>query len=245
MNSFTYNGVNSLTLGLRIESKNVFSVPQYDIKFQAIPGRDGDLIQPNGRFPNAQVTYTVFLPAKSQAELAQKLTAVKSWLYTEPDRYHILTDTYDTVSYRKAVINTQLDIEDQLGKIGVFTISFSCLPYKFLLSGQQEISVSTTPYTLANPTAFASKPYIKVLGSGAGTLKISHGRSRDIPTWDFSDINGYVEIDSEEMNFYKGSVSCNEDVEGSGFPILRPGNNGISFTGSITGLLIIPRWVTL
>ena len=245
MNSFTYNGVNSLAMGLRIESKNVFSAPAYDTKFQAIPGRDGDLIRTNGRFPNAQVTYTVFLPAKSQAELAQKLTAVKSWLYTEPDRYHILTDTYDTATYRKAVINTQLDIEDQLGKIGVFTVSFSCLPFKFLLSGQQEISVSTAPYTLANPTAFASKPYIKVLGSGAGTLKISHGRGRDIPTWEFADINGYVEIDSEEMNFYKGSVSCNEAVEGDGFPILRSGNNGISFTGGITGLTILPRWVTL
>ena len=30
MNSFTYNGTNSLAMGLRIESKNVFSVPQYD-----------------------------------------------------------------------------------------------------------------------------------------------------------------------------------------------------------------------
>ena len=56
MNSFTYNGVNSLDMGLRIESKNVFSAPQYEKKFQPIPGRDGDLILPNGRAPNVQVT---------------------------------------------------------------------------------------------------------------------------------------------------------------------------------------------
>lgn len=243
MNSFTYNGVNSLAMGLRIESKNVFSAPAYDTKFQAIPGRDGDLIRTNGRFPNVQITYTVFLPARSQAELSEKLTAVKAWLYAEPDRYHQLTDTYDTLTFRRAVINTQLDVEDQLQKIGVFTVSFSCLPFKFLLSGQQEISVTASPYTLANPTVFAAKPYIKVLGSGAGTLRITG--SRYSAKWEFSDIDGYVEIDSEEMNFYKGSVSCNEDVEGDGFPVLRPGNNGISFTGGITGLLIIPRWVTL
>ena len=243
MNSFTYNGVNSLDMGLRIESKNVFSAPAYDTRFQAIPGRDGDLILPNGRFPNVQITYTVFLPTKSQSELSEKMTAVKAWLYTEPDRYHRLTDTYDTQTFRRAVINTQLDVEDQLRKIGVFTVSFSCLPFKFLFSGQQKVSVSASPYTLANPTVFAAKPFIKVLGSGAGTLRITSSRHND--KWEFAGIDGYVEIDSEEMNFYKGSVSCNEAVEGSGFPILRPGNNGISFTGGISGLTIVPRWVTL
>ncbi len=232
-------------MGLRIESKNVFSAPSYDTRFQSIPGRDGDLIQTNGRFPNLQVTYTVFLPARSQTELSEKMTAVKAWLYTEPDRYHELTDTYDTQTFRRAVLHTQLDVEDQLRKLGVFTVSFSCLPFKYLLSGQHEISVSHSSWSLVNPTAFASRPYIKVLGSGAGTLKFSNHTARDIPTWEFSNIDGYVEIDSEEMNFYKGSVSCNEEVEGSGFPILLPGNNGITFTGGISGLVIVPRWVTL
>ena len=112
MNAFTYNGTSSYSLGLRIESKNVFSTPQYDTTFQSIPGRDGDLIIPNGRFPNVQVTYSVFLPAKTQEELAQKLTAVKAWLFTEPDRYHRLSDTYETGCFRNAVINTNLNIED-------------------------------------------------------------------------------------------------------------------------------------
>ena len=63
MNYFVYNGVSSLDMGLRIESKNVFSAPEYDVTFQSIPGRNGDLILPNGRYPNVQVTYSVFLPA--------------------------------------------------------------------------------------------------------------------------------------------------------------------------------------
>lgn len=81
MNYFVYNGVSSLDMGLRIESKNVFSAPEYDVTFQSIPGRNGDLILPNGRYPNVQVTYSVFLPAKSIAELAEKITKVKAWLY--------------------------------------------------------------------------------------------------------------------------------------------------------------------
>ena len=50
MNHFVYNGVSSLDMGLRIESKNVFSAPEYDVTFQSIPGRNGDLILPNGRY---------------------------------------------------------------------------------------------------------------------------------------------------------------------------------------------------
>ena len=120
MNYFVYNGVSSLDMGLRIESKNVFSAPEYDVTFQSIPGRNGDLILPNGRYPNVQVTYSVFLPAKSIAELAEKITKVKAWLYGEQNAYHTLSDSYDTVYTRKAVYSGSLDIEDQLNRIGVF-----------------------------------------------------------------------------------------------------------------------------
>ena len=57
MNYFVYNGVSSLDMGLRIESKDVFSAPEYDVEFLSIPGRDGDLIAGSGRYPNVQITY--------------------------------------------------------------------------------------------------------------------------------------------------------------------------------------------
>ena len=47
------------------------------------------------------------------------------------------------------------------------------------------------------------------------------------------------------MNFYKGTKSKNDKVTGSGFPYLYPGKNTISYTGGVTKIEIIPRWVTL
>lgn len=243
MNSFTYNGVSSYNLGLRIESKNVFSAPAYDQKFQSIPGRDGDLILPNGRFPNVQVTYSVFLPAKTLAELQEKITAVKAWLYTEPDRYHELRDSYDSGTFRRAVINNALDIEDQLNKIGVFTVSFSCLPYKYLDSGQQTVTLTNSSTTITNPTAFASKPRIRINCDGDGRIAVSNSAGQR--HWDFTGISGYFEIDSEQMNIYKGVEPMNENVTGNGFPILKPGANRITFAGDVTAVTIEPRWVTL
>ena len=242
MNTFTYNGVSSYDLGLRIESKNVFSAPQYDVKFQSIPGRDGDLILPNGRYPNVQVTYSVFLPAKTLTELQEKITAVKAWLYTEPDRYHELRDSYDTGSFRRAVINTALDIEDQLNKIGVFTVSFSCLPFKYLDSGQTAVTVASGN-SLTNPTPFASKPLIRVNGSGDGVLQISN--SSGVLRLQMEGISSYLYIDSEQMNCYKGAASMNDAVTASGFPALTAGQNAFSFSGGITSIKVTPRWVTL
>ena len=88
MSYFTYNGRSSAEFGLHIEKKDVFSAPEYDAEFISIPGRSGDIINPNRRFSNIKVTYTVFLARKNTAALAFGLRDIKGWLYSEPDRYH-------------------------------------------------------------------------------------------------------------------------------------------------------------
>ena len=243
MNYFTYKGVRSCDMGLRIESKNVFSAPEYEVDFLTIPGRDGELIAGPGRYPNVQVTYSVFLPAKSTQELAEKIMAVKEWLYEEPDRYHELIDTYDTEFYRDAVYAGKLDIEDELNRIGVFTISFSCKPFRHSLSGVRFHSITTSGTVLTNPFITASKPYIKIYGSGEITLTIQSTSNNS--TWQFLDVDTYIEVDSDLMNFYRGTEPQNDMVVGDGFPKLYRGSNTISFTGDVSRIDIQPRWVTL
>ena len=243
MNFFIYNGISSKDMGVRISSKDVYSAPKYDLKFQSIPGRDGDLISPNGRFPNTTVSYTCFIPAKSIQELSDKVTAVKCWLYTEPDRYHTLSDSYDTSFFRKAVFNNKLDISDEVSKIGVFTVNFTCHPMRCSHTGQVKTTFTASPFTLTNPYPFAAKPYLKINGRGTGTLTIQSASSNKI--WEFSTLNGYTECDSELMNFYHDTEPKNDTVSGEGFPIFAPGINTIAFDGGITSIEVIPRWKSI
>lgn len=243
MNYFEYKGIRSSDMGLRIESKNVFSAPKYDVDFLEIPGRDGDLIAGNGRFPNVQVTYSVFLPAKTISELSRKITAVKAWLYSGLDSYHTLSDTYDTAFFRHAVYAGKLNIEDEMNRIGVFTISFSCKPFRYDEAGTVSTTLSASGETLLNPHPFISRPIIRIEGNGKGTLTIQSEGSN--ATWNFSTIDGYVEADSEQMNFYKDAESKNDTVSGNGFPLLYPGENVISYSGGITAVTVIPRWCCL
>ena len=241
MTSFTYNGKCSADFGLHIEKKDVFSAPEYDAEFISIPGRSGDIINPNRRFSNIKVTYTVFLARKNTAALASVLRDIKGWLYSEPDRYHELTDSYDAEYFRYGVISGSLDIEEQLNKIGCFTVTFNCKPFKYSFEGQQTIADGNPRLAVTNPTAFDSKPYIKIYGSGTMRLMIQP-EGQSTTTWMLSNVDEYIEIDSELMNCFKDTVLKNDTVTGEGFPVLKPGENSIACTGNVRRVEVIPRW---
>lgn len=243
MSYFTYNGRSSADFGLHIEKKDVFSAPSYDAEFISISGRSGDIINPNRRFSNIKVTYTVFLARKNTAALASVLRDIKGWLYSEPDRYHELSDSYDAEYFRYGVISGSLDIEEQLNKIGCFTVTFNCKPFKYSFAGQQTVAADASELTITNPTAFESRPYIKLYGSGAVTLNISTGTSTS--AWTISAIDEYIEIDSELMNCFKGTVLKNDAVKGAEFPVFKPDVCTINCTGDVTRIEVIPRWCCL
>lgn len=242
MNSFTYNGHSSEEFGLRIEKKDIFSAPEYDASFTSIPGRNGDLIVSNHRFANIQVTYTVFLARKNISALSDTLRNIKGWLYTEPDRYHEISDSYDTKYIRYGVISGSLDIEEQFNKLGSFTIAFNCKPFKYSKEGLKEITLENSGI-LDNREAFASKPIITLMGTGDFSLTLQNtGYNK---TWQFKGIKEGIVCDSEQMNFYYGTELLNGKVTGDGFPELPPGKTTLTVSGEVSEIKVIPRWCCL
>mgnify|MGYP000706802500 FL=1 len=240
MTYFTYNGRSSAEFGLHIEKKDVFSAPEYDAEFISIPGRNG----PNRRFANIKVSYTVFLARKNVAALASNLRDIKGWLYSEPDRYHELTDSYDAEYFRYGVISGNLDIEEQLNKIGCFTVTFNCKPFKYSFAGQQTVSADASELTITNPTAFESRPYMKIYGSGLIRLMVQpEGEGASL--WTISEVDECIEIDSELMNCFKDTTLKNDTVTGDGFPMLKPGTTTIACAGNVQRIEAIPRWCCL
>ena len=182
----------------------------------------------------------MFLARKNVAALAAVLRDIKGWLYSEPDRYHELTDSYDVKYFRYGVISGNLDIEEQLNKIGCFTVTFNCKPFKYSFAGQQTIAEGNPRLIVTNPTAFDSKPYIKIYGSGTVRLMIQpEGQGTTI--WVLSGVDEYIEIDSELMNCFKDTVLKNDTVTGEGFPVLKPGENTIACAGNVRRVEVVPR----
>lgn len=110
--------------------------------------------------------------------------------------------------------------------------------YKRALKGDETITI-TKAATITNPEGFTATPYMKIYGSGNVTLYINnraHG---------FKNIDGYIEVDSENMNAYKGDTLQNNKMLVGAFPKLAAGDNNISWAGNVTKIEIVPRWCKL
>ena len=112
---------------------------------------------------------------------------------------------------------------------------------KYGFAGQQTVAADSASLSITNPTAFDSRPNIKLYGSGAVVIMIQpQGRGMMI-----SNLDEYIEIDSELMNCFKDTILKNGTVKGAEFPTLKPGACTINCTGDVTRIEIIPRWSCL
>jgi predicted phage tail component-like protein len=231
MNYFEFNGVRSSDFGLIISGKDIYSAPAPDVSFVSVPGKNGDVLIDNARFNNVTVSYTVaFRNVKSRA------AAIKLWLCRVG--YYVLIDTYQPAYFRMASFSSNLKIDELIENVGQAQISFNCKPFMYSFAGQETITL-TEPWTVINPEAFLCLPYIKIIGSGDITLFIG------AHAYAIRSVESYIELDSELMAAYKGSVLCNEKINFTEFPVLSPGESNISWTGAVTQIEIVPRWRTV
>ena len=58
---------------------------------------------------------------------------------------------------------------------------------------------------------------------------------------ELEEISGSITLDSQLQEAYSEVTSLNGQISGD-FPILRPGNNAVSWSGSVTKVEINPNW---
>ncbi|MBR5113191.1 MAG: phage tail family protein, partial [Clostridia bacterium] len=230
METFTFDNTTSSAYGLIISEKNIYSAPARAMEFVSVPGRNGDVIIDQNRFENINVSYTV-----GCKDIKNKAKSIKTWLCKSG--YFRLTDSYQPLYFRMAAFASKLDISELINNVGQANLIFNCKPFMYSFAGQNKTTL-TSSGTITNPESYDSQPYIKITGSGSVTLTINS------KAYLINSISSYIELDSELMSAYKGSTLCNDKIGFTEFPILTPGSNSISWTGSVTKVEIIPRWRT-
>lgn len=226
----------SLEYGLLITEKGSYKGAQRDITYTSVPGRSGDLMTDNGRYKNVKIPYKLALLNTTAWDFSELARLIRGWLLAEQG-YFPLWDSYDGEYYRLASYTNEVDIEQELRSVGKLSLSFNCKPFKYSFEGQRTVEM-TEAGTLYNAEQYESKPYIKVVGSGTITLTVNNSSVT------LSSVDGYIELDSEMLNAYRGTAAANNQMSGD-FPVLAPGKNNISWTGNVTRLEIVPRWCCL
>jgi phage-related protein len=227
-----YNGESSADYDLLVGAQNTFNAPKRSVTKYTIPGRNGDLIKDNGCFENVSVAYTIVCKNRFES-LADSISA---WLKS-PTSYCRLEDSHHPEYYRMGLVTDAITYTTgTLNHSAKATITFDCKPQKWLVEGDQKQTFKSAS-TIYNPTKFASLPLVRVYGSGAGTVTIA-GHLITLKS-----INGYIDLDSELQDCYKGTANLNSQVVlATGFPKLQSGTNAITFTGGVTSVEIVGRW---
>ena len=233
---FIYKEHSSLEYGLYITEKGSYYGASRDVSFMSVPGRDGDLMTDNGHYNNIVIPYKTVLVNRDY-DFTELSRLIKGWLLAESG-YFKLWDTYDPLYFRYAAFTGEANLERDSRDTGSLSLSFTCKPYKYALRGQETVTL-TEPGSLYNAELFASKPYIKITGSGTVTLAVNAA------SFLITGIEDYIEIDSEIMNVYKGAAQKNSSMTGAAFPSFAPGDNVIGWTGNVSRVDIIPRWCSL
>ena len=202
-----------------------YEIPQANIDKIPIPGRDGFLTQDNGTYGE------VIKPCECSLDNGN-IDDISAWLNGSSN----ITFSNEPDKFYKATIINKIPFSKIIEIFHTFIIQFDCQPHKYMVDNSKVILTSAG--TIFNSGGAISKPIIKLYGTGAITLNIND----DII--DLTNVSEYIEINSDMQNAHKGTQPKNQYMKGY-FPLLIPGNNYISWTGTVAKLEITPNWRSL
>lgn len=240
MGVIAFNGVSSADVGIEVEKFPSYDIPEKEYDIIHVPGRNGDIVIDTGTYKNVSRIYEVSIATRDIA-FHRKMGRVAQWLYSASG-YARLEDSYEPDSYRLAIYNKKVSIENLFNEAGKAKLEFNCKPQRFLKSGDIP-SIITTSSIIYNDTPFDALPIINVVTDDtAGELTVG-----DVMLSIAANAGTNLTINSELQDVYSGTANKNSYVTlNSGiFPKLVPGNNAISFTGGIQSVTIYPKWWTI
>lgn len=241
MGIIMFNGVSSEDFGILVEHPPGYQTPERDYEVVHVPGRNGDVLFDSGSYANGERPYELAF-GNEHEDYYTMANRVSQWLH-EPSGYARLEDSYEPDVYRLGYFKDSIDFTNILAHAGRATAKFVVKPQRFLKIGEESTDISNG-LNLFNPTAYNSKPILKLIINKNFIIKINNKivlESKDIP-----DGEREITIDCELMNAVSNGESANKYLLlGHGFPELVPGDNVFDISEGITKMEVIPRWWTI
>lgn len=217
---FIWNDINSIDKNIIVNELPPITRASKRIEEQVIPGRNGKL------YIDDNVYDTFVYQIKCTLGPEANVREIASWLNGTGK----LIISLEEDKYYEGIIKNQIDFSKILHVFYEFPIEFELQPFAYSLKEIEHNFTTASKIYITQSTAEIC-PYFKIEGSGRVTLTINN-KSQII-----KNINGHIELDSKIEEAYKNTNSQNTNVIGD-FLKLQPGENNISWIGSITNLKI-------
>lgn len=227
---FTFGTFTSEMVGLRLKTLPDEVVPARKTSKLNILTRDGDLLRDYESYEPYTLTLDCYLVNDYTLDNIRNLKAMLSQVEGE------LIFDWNTDKVYQARMISQVNFKEIIDNTASVQIEFEIQPYASLKSGQKVVE-GAGKFTLINPTAYTSKPIIKVIPAS------------DLAKFYVNDeLVGFVNLGEEIILDSELEECYNEDGDNlnhyldinSDFPLLKPDIN--TFEAFDCELKIIPNW---
>lgn len=247
---FEWNGVKCTEYGMHVLSQPTMVTPNERAQMGSIPGRSGSITILEGDNVYDDISFSCICIidnpyAVVNGSNASRISTISEWLRGSGT----VKFANRQEGFFKARLANQLSFA-QIVKGNPhlsFSVQFACSPFMYLDGGQSEITITNTPYVLTNPGNVPSQPLMRITGTGEGTIMLG---SQTMFVNNFEGVS-YICMDSESKIAYKGSLSDPNDPfiplgtrVGGDWLTIPPGHSTMTFSGGISSVSLIPRWMT-
>lgn len=227
-----WKGTRSETIpGLLICELPPITKPKMRTSITKIDGRDGDIVEELG-YESYTKNIKIGLTRNYNLDTIAK--------YFTGEGNLILSDEPNKI-YNCRIIE-KIDYEKLL-RFKTATVKFHTQPYKYLKNESvKDLTITTqTSLVINNQGLEIAKPIITLYGSGNIEIAIN---GSTIFEYTFPSGETSVVVDSLQEEAYLNGIYKNRNMLGE-FPKLNPGNNTITWTGSLTRIKVEPksRWL--
>lgn len=226
MPNFVFKNVNSEDMGIEISAMPSRVFPTKKITVYDIDGRDGELTEDLGGYE----AYTIQISCAIQNK--EKIDVIGEWLEGSGELW-LSTDAEKVYDAR---VSNAISISDLTNIYNDFILKFRCQPFRYSRSPDNDFLTLTSGSVIYPQGNYHSLPIITIYADGDVTLTINDD------DFTLQSVDGYVTVNSEVEEVYKGSESQNMNLEGVAFPRFEMIETSISWTGDITKVEIEPRW---
>ena len=243
MNYIFFGNKSSADFKVFITDAGVYATPQREYEKISVPGRNGDVLIEQDRFPNVIHEY----PCIIAEDFDENFKAFSAFILSQRG-YLRLEDSFHPDEFYIATFKGIDSLKHTIGqKMGSFVLKFDRKPQRWLKSGEKSYTMSSNSFELKNPTPYDAKPLIKLTGPGTVDIYPVVVNAEHVSiTVNVSGSYTGTDIDCDTEEAYYGLNSRNGAIvlNNGKFPSLVPGRNVISINGFST-CTIIPRWWTL
>lgn len=219
-------------VGIRLQGALEIAAPEPNMTAVTVPGRNGDLHYYDGSYKNrsASVGAYVYRPE----DVKDAFGEIHEWLFGAFGYRRIETDD-DSEHFMLGRIQNGADVAARLNRLAPFRLQFDCKPQRFLIYGEDAVSIDGNTF-FYNPTIYTAQPIYKIFGAGDGKLTVGAYEMEIVG------MEEYLIFDAETENAYKGTANQNYKIYcPRGMPF-EGGGQPINFSGGITKIEITPRW---